>query len=188
MVTVVSTNNRSTYVPPRNNWASSEPTLPVVDPIPPSRSPVSQPARSGSGQGYYEDIDPRFAQSSTDNMPSSLTPGGQHGEPEPRTSFDDLPKGARSPTTSETSSHFTSVSQRGINPQWRPPELENVISKRRQRERQDILLGGNPDFEVPVPKGRKGTGSSRRRPTLPTLPMIPATPTPPPMSPGGRYV
>lgn len=43
-----------------------------------SRSP--QHARSNSGDNYYEDVDPRFAQPDTSNsardaMPSSLTPG-----------------------------------------------------------------------------------------------------------------
>lgn len=175
----------SAYVPPRSNWAT-EPTLPVVDPIPPSYSPVSQPKQS-TGQTYYEDIDPRFAQQSETNIPSTLTAGGQHGEPEPRTSFDYLPDGARSPTASETSSHFTSVSQRGINPRWRPPESEHVHVKRRVQERQYLVLGSNPDFELQAPRGRKGTAASRRRPTMPSLPMIPATPTPPPLSSGGRY-
>ena len=88
---------------------------------------------------YYEDVDPKFAEPARHNpppMPSSLMPGGYNpnpnslGTPErpprladpnlPRTSsYDDLPDGSRSPAASEAS-HFTSVSQRPVNPAWRP--------------------------------------------------------------------
>ncbi|KAL1954880.1 hypothetical protein VTO42DRAFT_469 [Malbranchea cinnamomea] len=74
--------SHDTYTSPRSQW-NNEPTLPVVDPVPPSRSPVSHVPQPGAGQGYYEDVDPRFAEStaaplSSDSLPSTLTPGGQH--------------------------------------------------------------------------------------------------------------
>ncbi|KAF3051686.1 regulator of ime2 [Didymella keratinophila] len=88
---------------------------------------------------YYEDVDPKFAEPARPNppaMPTSLMPGGYNSNPNllaaperppqlvdpnlPRTSsYEDLPDGSRSPAASEAS-HFTSVSQRPVNPAWRP--------------------------------------------------------------------
>ena len=133
---------------------------------------------------YYEDVDPRFA-SDPEPMPSGppgghpipqlLTPGGgqYHGEspdsftnrPPPMTnSYEDLP-GARSPAESEDT-NFTSVSQRGVNPNWRPGqpgEFNSLAPMRRPppaqaQARRDVLLAGNPDFEIPGmgPPGRRG--------------------------------
>jgi hypothetical protein len=86
-------------------------------------------------------------------------------------SYEELP-GARSPAESETS-NFTSVSQRGVNPHWRPGnggEFSSLGPMRRpnhNQARQDMLLAGNPDFELPGAMGpsrlptRGGRGGGR---------------------------
>ncbi|EEH35634.2 hypothetical protein PAAG_06681 [Paracoccidioides lutzii Pb01] len=189
------------YVPPRAAWEESfrEPTLPVIEPNksssphtgrrPSSAGPdidlrdntQSPIARSNSRDNYYEDLDPRFAEPV--ELPQVLTPG-QPGELQPRTSFDDMTEGARSPAASETS-HFTSISQRGVNPKWSPAEVESRNEKQR---RQDMLLGNNPDFELPVGRGRGGA-ASRRMPAAQILPPVPSMPSMPSTVPndGGRY-
>jgi hypothetical protein len=75
---------------------------------------------------------------------------------------------------SDTASHFTSISQRGVNPRWRPrsvhsrensgpphsrayPPSSSRFAQRASgvpktspsRNRNDILLQGNPDFALP---------------------------------------
>jgi hypothetical protein len=142
---------------------------------------------SGGSDVYYEDVDPRF-QSDPEPMPQGPLPGGQpvpqlltpgggtyHDEspdsymnrPPPlpmQTSYEDLP-GARSPAESEDT-NFTSVSQRGVNPNWKPGhggEFNSLAPMRRPvggqvQAKRDVLLAGNPDFEIPgmVPPGRRG--------------------------------
>ncbi|OJD20599.1 hypothetical protein ACJ73_08066 [Blastomyces percursus] len=179
-------NEQMEYIPPRAAWEEPlrEPTLPVIarqSPSPhghayESRSlerpagDATQPpiARSTSQGDYYEDVEPRFAEPG--GVPTALTPGAL-GELQPRTSFEHLP-GAHSPAASETS-HFTSISQRGVNPKWRSPEAE--IRRDKQR-RQDMLLGNNPDFELPAGGSRGGDPGSRKKPAAPAMPSIPATP------------
>ena len=142
----------------------------------------SQPRRprvnSGGSDVYYEDVDPRFASDPEPPVPripqntmmpiqhptALLTPGhaghpgpsrpDSYGEPPLTNSYEELP-GARSPAESETS-NFTSVSQRGVNPNWKPGnggEFSSLGPMRRQNNqnqvRQDMLLAGNPDFELP---------------------------------------
>ncbi len=140
----------------------------------------NQPRRprvnSGGSDVYYEDVDPRFAADPEPPVPpipqnanvhtqhtpppALLTPG-PHGQYRPESygeiphtnSYEELP-GARSPAESETS-NFTSVSQRGVNPNWRPgnPGEFSSLGPMRRREinptRQEMLLAGNPDFELP---------------------------------------
>jgi hypothetical protein len=97
--------------------------------------------------------------------------------------------GPRSPAAS-TSSHFTSVSQRGINPRWQPqppPQFigvggggggggggDTMMYPRRNRPRNDQMnfLTGNPDFELPVRSGKRNASN--------TMPV-------PPLDGGGRY-
>lgn len=172
----------SAYVPPRNGWGDQEPTLPDIPPQTPvparhSPSPLGvstsprdmtrgpHHGRSNSASVYYEDVDPRFAEAEAANMPSALALGPS-GEPKQRTSFDDLPDGARSPAASEIS-HFTSISQRGINPKWRPPEESSQVKVQKGR---DVLLGNNPDFEIPTGRGRGKPGPGGRMPPLPAMP------------------
>lgn len=107
-------------------------------------------ARYNSADNYYEDVDPRFAEpaeahppqtQSSAPLPSALT-AGLHPQPpqqgvienvsdsnntylQPSSSYDSIPEnthdsGVRSPAVSD-GSNYTSISQRGINPQWRPP-------------------------------------------------------------------
>ncbi|EEP81236.1 predicted protein [Uncinocarpus reesii 1704] len=180
----------ASYVPPRSNWNPQEypirelPTeqIPPISPLGPNTQPRdmtrSPPAlRPHPPSSYYEDLEPRFALpitgvESTD-VPSALVPGSS-GEPLTRSSYDDFPVGPRSPAASETS-HFTSISQRGINPKWRPPESETPKAKLQQR--QDVLLNSNPDFALPAGRVRANTVAGGRMPPPPPMPTIPGTPT-----------
>ncbi|KAI9834916.1 MAG: regulator of ime2, partial [Thelocarpon superellum] len=123
--------------------------------------------RNGSGDHYYEDADPRF----TDPMPphavSEMPPASSSAYPPPLTpqrhdprflaplrteheEWDDLDD-ARSPAASDAS-HYTSVSQRGVNPNWHPmPGPGADITPRRPvpNARQDLLLTDNSDFALP---------------------------------------
>lgn len=136
---------------------------------------------------YYEDVDPKFAEPARQNpppMPSSLMPGPYSSNPNllsapqqpqqlsdpnlPRTSsYDDLPDGSRSPAASEAS-HFTSVSQRPVNPAWRPEMGApagnfgpyNGRGGPRPMRPEDVILdanAANPDFAIP------GVGMGRGR-------------------------
>jgi len=120
-----------------------------------------------SGDNYYEDVDPRFVHEEQSAFPSSsvLPPTLQTGPPQglrPSNSYEEMHEGARSPAASEAS-HFTSVSQRGVNPNWGPPP--DMPMRRPVQHRRDVLLGNNPDFELPgaSPTGRGGRGGGRGR-------------------------
>ena len=155
----------------------------------PSRNrPNTRPrVASGGSDLYYEDVNPRFAAdppSQPEPVPSLLTPGPRHppaplrqvhgpnGEMIPLTSsYENLQEGARSPAESETS-NFTSVSQRGVNPNWRPGHGDGAFNtglgppRRIQQQtqmRRDVILNNNPDFEIPGLAGsaRGGRGGMR---------------------------
>ncbi|KAJ9191686.1 hypothetical protein DTO164E3_8718 [Paecilomyces variotii] len=170
------------YVPPRNGWTDNgpraadpmplnEPRLPRLPPVDERQvmnraEPVPRPENN-----YYEDIEPKFAAprlpASNDPVPSALVPGPPPIEIIPVSgSYDEIPEGARSPAASDVS-HFTSISERGINPRWRPPPPP---SRMVQQRREDILLEDNPDFNLRAGRGRGG-GIDRggRMPTLPSL-------------------
>lgn len=83
--------------------------------------------------------------------------------------YDTLPAGARSPGEGSEASHFTSISQRPVNPNWRPgygpappgsgPGGAGMSSASAvQRRRDDLVLNANPDFALPgmAPGGRRG--------------------------------
>lgn len=197
----------SAYVPPRAAWANNSRTNSPnrephgVDPIELSSGSASgqlqTPARTRSSD-YYEDVDPRFSDVNMDSslpdqtapLPLILTPGGPSAgrQPPPQQSRDflnppsdeNLQDGGRSPTGSEIS-HYTSVSQRGVNPRWRPgsEDPRNMPPPNSMRKpvpprgsgvghsmggggaagparSRDVLLQGNPDFEIPGmrPPGR----------------------------------
>ncbi|KAK4609476.1 pH-response regulator protein palI/prr-5 [Fulvia fulva] len=85
-----------------------------------------------------------------------------------------IPDGARSPGEGSEASNFTSVSQRGINPNWRPgppggyagsnlgPNGSSASAV--QRRREDTILSANPDFSIPgVGLGGRGGGRGRGR-------------------------
>lgn len=156
-------------------------------------SPVELPTQSSHVAGptsnrvertsdYYEDVDPRFAEPARPTppaMPSSLMPGGfsssnpnllrNPSDPSlPRTaSYDELPEGSRSPAASEAS-HFTSVSQRPVNPNWRPemgaPAGQFAPYGRRPIRQEDVILEANavnPDFAIPGSGRGRGRGRGR---------------------------
>jgi hypothetical protein len=78
-------------------------------------------------------------------------------------STESLQDGQRSPAISDAS-HYTSVSQRGINPNWRPPPGSGppglIPRSRPQQQQQDMVLNSNPEFSLPGigPAGRGGRG------------------------------
>jgi hypothetical protein len=157
---------------------------------PPRNRQNSRPRISSGGSDlYYEDVNPRFAndpepQMSQQPVPSLLTPGPRHppaplrqvpgpnGELIPlNSSYENLQEGARSPAESDTS-NFTSVSQRGVNPNWRPQDGAGAFNtglgppRRIQQQtqmRRDMMLTNNPDFEIPGLAGpaRGGRGGMR---------------------------
>lgn len=150
-----------------------------------------------SADHYYEDVDPRFAsqspsqdtirqtqhtQSST-TVPQALMPGisnvdeSQHQAVhptietiDPTSSYESFQDGQMSPAASE-GSNMTSISQRGVNPNWRPdgaqrPGQANLgVPSRRpvqpQQQQRDVLLNSNPDFELP------GGARGARNPAIP---------------------
>ena len=145
-----------------------------------------------SADAYYEDVDPRFVAPETDTarqkqttqsskaVPPSLMPGitqapSQAQRPtiqpvDPSSSYEDLQDGQMSPASDN--SNMTSISQRGVNPNWRPgmegPGGQRsgqanlgVPGRRDQRHQQqqqqrDMLLSSNPDFELPGGSGPHG--------------------------------
>jgi hypothetical protein len=84
--------------------------------------------------------------------------------------YEDPHAGNRSPAESDRS-NFTSISQRGINPQWNPSLSPSGAPHGPRRpapsavasQRNELLLSSNPDFELPgagagknrQPRGRK---------------------------------
>ncbi|BFZ58622.1 hypothetical protein PYCC9005_005686 [Savitreella phatthalungensis] len=154
---------------------------------------------------YHDDI--AFADSDYPNEPYAddgqyepptlgvpeVFPAGQPGIPNQRRHYDGYstpPRQPRSPGTVSNSSHFTSVSQRGINPRWaadnpyeagqqqqrsmvprrpggtglpRPPSQRDLQAEatRRRHQQQDEILAGNPDFQL---SSGAGLPSTRRLP------------------------
>ncbi|KAL4918593.1 SUR7/PalI family-domain-containing protein [Aspergillus aurantiobrunneus] len=151
----------ASYVPPRTNWAqpayqSSEPNLPY-QPDQPSQPSQPRHVRSHSGSLYYEDEDPVYTsrnESAVGNprLPSALTPGNT-GEQKSKENGVERPS---SPAASEVS-HFTSISERPINPRWRPPPMPAQAAQ----QKRDVLLENNPDFDL-----RAGMGAGGRMPQL----------------------
>ena len=146
-----------------------------------------------SADAYYEDVDPRFvvpeidtarqtqATQSSAAVPPSLMPGISQAHPDlpraqhptietidPRSSYEELQDGQMSPASDN--SVMSSISQRGVNPNWRPgTEVSGgqrsgqanlgVPGRREQRHQQqqrDMLLSSNPDFELPAGSGPHG--------------------------------
>ena len=109
-------------------------------------------------------------QSST-TVPSSLMPGIASSGPrqerpvqsvqpaietiDPSSSYESIQDGQRSPGSEN--SNMTSISQRGVNPNWRPPPDQQrpgqahlgVPGRRPVQQQRDVLFNSNPDFEVP---------------------------------------
>jgi hypothetical protein len=190
------------YVPPRTAWAEggrSSPLNPASQPAGPpnNRSLSPHHTRGTSGDNYYEDVDPRFADQppvTNSLMPQALAPAyapnnDQRSDSrnnlrpirtapplDNSNSYEDLASGARSPAESERS-NFTSVSQRGVNPRWNgapgpggygPP----MPNRRPAPQVNDMLLNSNPDFQLP--SGRGGRGGMRGGRALGAIPgMVP---------------
>lgn len=186
-----------------NNSNSSRGLSPIQDsPIMANAqlAPVDSVSRPERSSDYYEDVDPRFAEpvqsQAPPPLPTSLMPGGfvppnpnflstnnLSDSNLPRTSsYDDLPDGSRSPAASEAS-HFTSVSQRPINPNWRPEmgaaagQFGPFPGPRRPMRQGDVILeanAANPDFMIPGAtrgrgRGRGGGGRGRGGPMPPAM-------------------
>jgi hypothetical protein len=162
------------YIPPRQAWQGGE-----------GRSaPLARPAelpgkighrRANSGDNYYEDVDPQFAEpritapppvpaplapdyGAKDSSASNLRPLQPVGGLDGNSSYEDLQSGARSPAESDRS-NFTSVSQRGVNPRWNgAPGHAPMPNRRPVPQQQDILLNSNPDFQLPGGRGGRGNG------------------------------
>lgn len=123
-------------------------------------------------------LHPNFSNNNAGGAPTGM--GMTMGEPSTSTStlerdnsLENIAEGARSPAGSENS-HFTSVSQRGINPNWRPPMGQGPMggmggmgstASAQQRRREDVVLAANPDFSLPGMNvggaGRGGRGGFR---------------------------
>ena len=163
---------------------------PRTSSLPPAHAP-GHGRNQSSADAYYEDVDPRFVASETDTarqtqttqssntLPPSLMPGitpapsrpPQVQRPtietiDPSSSYEELQDGQMSPASDN--SNMTSISQRGVNPNWRPGTEGaggqrsgqanlGVPGRREQRQQQrDMLLSSNPDFELPAGTGPHG--------------------------------
>lgn len=164
----------SPYVPPRQPWGGNGRSSPLNPGTQAAELPSPTAAvhkRQDSGDNYYEDVDPRFAeqpQAGPAEVPALLSSGypqnqglrslNVHGL-DGSNSYEDLHSGARSPAASETS-NFTSISQRGVNPRWNGPQNYAPMPTRRPVQPQnDILFNSNPDFQLPGGRGgRTGRG------------------------------
>lgn len=133
-------------------------------------SPTRGPSNNNN---YYEYVDPRFASSQNNRNDGRLLPP-------PIEAYEDVhasSNGARSPAESERS-NFTSISQRGINPQWNPnappmPSHPHAAQFRKPvQQRHDVLLD-NPDFKLAGGRlaGQRGGGGLTPGSAYPTGPM-----------------
>lgn len=167
------------YVPARAAWAGGQPQGPTRSPHnspPPQQGLVSSASSLKSrrkSEPYYEDVDPRFSQDHSKAMPSLLVPGVKSADQHPpgiqhSASYDSIQDGPLS-----ESSNFTSISERGINPQWQSEQqrhqygMGGVPNRQPQgaavAQQRDFLLTSNPDFELGggVPGGARGKSSNR---------------------------
>lgn len=170
------TNDR--YVPPRQAWGEQGRSSPLNPAVQPSELPGQGGAggrvRRGSDH-YYEDVDPRFAESAPRAPQGLVAPSYNNNQPQGgnthlqpmdgQRSYEDLQSGSRSPAESERST-FTSVSQRGVNPRWQGPPQQGYGQQPMPRrpvnqpqQQRDMLLNTNPDFQLPG--GGRGRGGAR---------------------------
>lgn len=154
------------YVPSRAQWnpvagRSSPHVAPLANtqrgPTPDFSGTTAPVAGAKDKGNYYEDVDPRFDQ-------TAHTPPHHQTPPPPplqlqEVDYEDMRAGAsgtRSPAESEHS-NFTSISQRGVNPQWSPQPP--MPQRRPVQQRHDMILD-NPDFKLP---GGRSTAAAKRR-------------------------
>ena len=150
--------------------------------------------RNQSSDNYYEDVDPRFASPSppqpalnvrhptptsqhapfNGTVPSALMPGlstsahppiEHSGEiVDPTSSYEDIPDGQRSPASDH--SNMTSISQRGVNPNWQPSDQQGrlgVPGRGPMQHQRELLINANPGFGMPTRNDGMGVG----RPVVP---------------------
>lgn len=124
-----------------------------------------QHVRSPSGDHYFEDVEPRFTDNTAESaMPSALLAGRPTGEIEPppflKIPGENAGDGPGSPAISDISqgSHFTSISERPVNPNW-PRTAPPPPAVSRGPRVQDVVLDANPDFELPVAGRGRGGGA-----------------------------
>ena len=121
---------------------------------------------------------------SAGGMGSANESNSSPGEPSPiSVDYDSHSPNEASSERASEASHFTSISERPVNPNWQPSASErggpgSVAAQRRQ---QDVILGGNPDFSIPgVGAGRMRAGSRGATATAAYNPGVG-------MAAGGRY-
>ncbi|KAK9469482.1 SUR7/PalI family-domain-containing protein, partial [Lipomyces arxii] len=149
----------------------------TVSPISPqsSRSPYSEfrppmPPQQSS-RGPYQRAGPRVA------MPPAIStsPTNQAGPYMSRPMYPQEYSQYQTPNSPDgsISSHLTSVSQRGVNPRYYqqgpPPQQQfqqGFPPQQRRNDRTDMMLRGNPDFEL------AGVGAKRRGPKPPQAPTL----------------
>jgi len=183
------------YVPPRQAWANGGRASPLNPATQASELPntTSGHTRVNSGDNYFEDVDPRFAEqppATNPLMPAALAPNysniGSSGNLHPiggldgNNSYEDIQQsGSRSPAESDRS-NFTSVSQRGVNPRWGNGQHGAPMPRRpvqaQTQQRNDMLLNSNPDFQLPGGRGgRGGPGRGVRSPPGASASMTPGS-------------
>lgn len=116
---------------------------------------TSQNYTSHPSHPYYEDVDRRYP----DNAEcTNYSYQNYHNNNLPQT-YESLSPRLKSPAIS-TSSHFTSISQRGINPNWIPSNKEKMHRMGKPRHNvADVALINNPNFDV-FKNPRKNIGIS----------------------------
>lgn len=143
-----------------------DPRFDVPGPLPhmlehadsPYHYPLSNPAPNAAIPAYHAYPSPAHRASPAppvrQQTNQSLHPNDSTANLSRDDSSENLPEGARSPAEGSDASHFTSVSQRGVNPSWRPGlgPGENYSHAPRQlprQRREDVILEANPDFAIP---------------------------------------
>lgn len=144
-----------------------------LSPLPYSNIPSYVSGSSGGDGGSSNGLVVRSGSTDQEHSTPSVSRDGLDR------SFENLPSGARSPGEGSDTSHFTSISQRPVNPNWRPgpgsaygggsrmdggaapPSSASAV----QRRREDVILTANPDFSLPGmgPSARGGGGRGRGR-------------------------
>ena len=149
-------------------FAPADDNNPAAATLPPTAAGASAPHMTASSMA----IPSLLVAGGRDPAPRGIPPGFA-GQPPPepfdtsrQESQESLQEGQRSPATSDTS-HFTSVSQRGVNPNW-PGFAGQGQQPRRmgppQPRPSDVLLNSNPDFSLPGMGQRRGGGPPLRGP------------------------
>jgi hypothetical protein len=126
--------------------------------------PGGYPATPGAQQAYQQRMNPDYLHPTYTGGPAGAGANDSHSSDndvslDPQHASGGSFDGA-SERTSEAS-HFTSISERPVNPNWRPPPGSVGSGPAEPRRQQDMLLAGNPDFSIPGMRGgrgRAGTG------------------------------